>query len=188
MTEDDTPVQSLMMICQCSEMYPLLSVKKKEYEDIEDELSKSDIEAPDVWDVEYEDFLSEFKTALLIREWTNESGEDVILEKYGVTPGELYNKTTNAEWLLYSASELAMLLGIKEISNNINKVRLQVKHGVKEELLKLVTLKGIGRVRARRLYAAGIRTAADIKKTDEIALEKLLGPKVAKEVRQSAEQ
>ena len=183
MTEDDTPVQSLMMICQCSEMYPLLSVKKKEYEDVEDELSKSDIEAPDVWDVEYEDFLSEFKTALLIREWTNESGEDVILEKYGVTPGELYNKTTNAEWLLYSASELAMLLGIKEIANNINKVRLQVKHGVKEELLKLVTLKGIGRARARKLFNAGIRTPIDIKKADEVVLAKLLGQKVAKAVK-----
>ncbi|MEK6887460.1 MAG: DEAD/DEAH box helicase [Candidatus Aenigmatarchaeota archaeon] len=187
MTEDDTPIQSLMMICQCTEMYPLLSVKKKEYEDIEDELSKSDIEAPDVWDVEYEDFLSEFKTALLIKEWTSESGEDVILEKYGVTPGELYNKTTNAEWLLYSASELAMLLGIKEIANNINKVRLQVKHGVKEELLKLVTLKGIGRARARKLFNAGIRTPVDIKKADEIVLAKLLGPKVAKEVLSSAE-
>ncbi|MFA4819419.1 MAG: DEAD/DEAH box helicase [Candidatus Aenigmatarchaeota archaeon] len=188
MTEDDTPTQSLMMICQCSEMHPLLSVKKKEYEDIEDELSKSDIEAPDVWDVEYEDFLSEFKTALLIREWTSESGEDVILEKYGVTPGELYNKTTNAEWLLYSASELAMLLGIREIANNINKVRLQVKHGVKEELLKLVTLKGIGRARARKLFNAGIRTPVDIKKADEIVLAKLLGPKIAKEIRQSTEQ
>ena len=188
MSEEDNAVQNLMTICQCIEMKPLLTVKKSEYEDVENELAKSDIESPDVWDVEYEDFLSSFKTALMLKEWTNESGEDMILEKFGVTPGELYSKTTNAEWVLYAASELALLLGIKEIANNINKVRLQVKHGVKEELLKLVTLKGIGRVRARRLYAAGIRTAADIKKTDEIALAKLLGPKVAKEVRQSAEQ
>lgn len=187
-SEDDSPVQNLMMICQCDEMKPLLSVRKTEYEDVEYELVKADIEAPDVWDVEYEDFLSSFKTALMLKEWTNESGEDKILEKYGVTPGELYNKTTNAEWMLYAASELAVLLGIREIANNLNKVKLQIKHGVREELLKLVTLKGIGRARARKLYAAGIRTANDIKKTDENVLAKIFGPKIAKEIRQSAEQ
>ena len=187
MSEEDNTVQNLMMICQCAEMKPLLTVKKREYEDIEDALVKSDIEAPDVWDVEYEDFLSSFKTALLIKEWTNEAGEDKILEKYGVTPGELYNKTTNAEWMLYATSELALLLGIREIANNLNKVKLQVKYGVREELLKLVTLKGIGRVRARKLYAAGIRSPGDIKKTKEEVLAKLLGQKIAKEILQSAE-
>ncbi len=187
MNEEDSAVQNLMTICQCVEMKPLLTVKKAEYEEIEDALAKSDIESPDVWDVEYEDFLESFKTALMLQEWTNESGEDFINERFGVTPGELYSKTANAEWMLYAASELAVLLGIKEIANSINKVRLQVKHGVREELLKLVTLKGIGRVRARRLFNAGIRTAADIKKADETALAKLLGPKVAKEIRQSAE-
>ena len=186
-TEEDSTVQNLMTICQCIEMKPLLAVRKSEYEDVEDQLARSDIEPPDVWDVEYEDFLSSFKTALMLKEWTNESGEDKIMEKFGVTPGELYNKTANAEWMLYSASELAVLLGIKEIANNINKVRMQVKHGVKEELLKLVTLKGVGRVRARKLFSAGIKSLSDIKKTDETTLAKLLGPKVAKEVRQSAE-
>lgn len=187
MSEEDEAIHSLMMICQCDELRPLLAVKKHEYEDIENALAKSDIEALDVWDVEYEDFLSSFKTTLMLKEWTNESGEDKILEKYGVTPGELYNKVTNAEWMLYAASELALLLGIREIANNLNKVRLQVKHGVREELLKLIALKGIGRVRARRLYSAGIKTAADIKKVDETVLTKILGPKIAKEVRQSTE-
>ena len=186
MSEEDSAIQNLMMICQCDEMKPFLNVRKSEYEDIEHALVKSEIEAPDVWDVEYEEFLSSFKTALLLGEWINESGEDKILDVYNVTPGELYNKTTNADWMLYAASELALLLGIKEIANNINKVRMQVKHGVREELLKLITLKGIGRVRARKLYSAGIRSAADIKKADENVLAKILGPKIAKEIRQSA--
>lgn len=186
-SEEDTDIHNLMTICQCVEMKPLLAVKKNEYEDIETALVKGDIEAPDVWDVEYEDFLSSFKTALMLKEWAEEAGEDRILDKYGVTPGELYNKVTNAEWMLYAASELALLLGIREIANNINKIKLQVKHGVKEELLKLVTLKGIGRVRARRLFSAGIKTPVDIKKTNEETLAKLLGPKIAKAVK-SAEQ
>ena len=186
MSEADMTIHNLMMICQCAEMRPLLTVKKKEYEEIESQLVSHDFDAPDVWDIEYEDFLSSFKTALLLQEWVDESGEDKILDKYGVAPGELYNKTKNAEWMLYAASELAVLLGIKEIANNINKVRLQVEYGVREELLKLVALRGIGRARARKLFKAGIRTASDIKKTDEITLAKILGPKIAKEILASA--
>ena len=186
MSEADMTIHNLMMICQCAEMRPLLTVKKKEYEEIESQLVSHDFDAPDVWDIEYEDFLSSFKTALLLQEGVDESGEDKILDKYGVAPGELYNKTKNAEWMLYAASELAVLLGIKEIANNINKVRLQVEYGVREELLKLVALRGIGRARARKLFKAGIRTASDIKKTDEITLAKILGPKIAKEILASA--
>src|SRR3989338_2750445 len=110
MSEEDSAVQNLMTICQCMEMKPLLTVKKAEYEEIEDALAKSDIESPDVWDVEYEDFLESFKTALMLKEWTNESGEDFINERFGVTPGDLYTKTANAEWMLFAASELAVLL------------------------------------------------------------------------------
>lgn len=187
MSEEDDTVHNLMMICQCEEMFPTLSVKKGEFEELENSIAAHDMEAPDVWDVEYEDFLSSFKTALMLKEWIDESGEDKILDAFGVTPGELYNKLNNADWMLYAASELALLLNIKEIANNINKVRLQVKYGVREELLKLVALRGIGRVRARRLYKAGIKTAKDIKTTDEETLAKILGPKVAKEVRNSVE-
>ncbi|HLC67416.1 MAG TPA: DEAD/DEAH box helicase, partial [archaeon] len=187
MSEADMAIHNLMMICQCAEMRPLLTVKKKECEDMESQLASYDFDAPDVWDVEYEDFLSSFKTALLLQEWINESGEDKIMDMYGVTPGELYTKTTNAKWMLYAASELALLLGIKEIANNINKVRLQVEYGVREELLKLVALRGIGRARARKLFRAGIKTPTDVKKADETTLAKILGPKVAKEILASVE-
>ncbi len=187
MSEEDNSVHNLMMICQCEEMFPTLSVKKNEYEDLENAIAIHDMEAPDVWDVEYEDFLSSFKTALMLKDWIDEAGEDKILDGFGVTPGELYNKLSKADWMLYAASELALLLNIKEIANNVNKVRLQVKYGVREELLKLVALKGIGRVRARRLFKAGIKTAKDIKMVDEQTLAKILGPKVAKEVRNSVE-
>jgi helicase len=38
----------------------------------------------------------------------------------------------------------------------------RIKHGVREELLPLVWIPGVGRVRARALYSAGFRKPEDI--------------------------
>ncbi len=187
MSDEDTNIHNLMTICQCDEMKPLLNPRKAEYEELEVQLAHNDMEAPDIWDVEYEDFLSSFKTALLLQDWIDEAGEDKILERYNVTPGELYNKTSRAEWMLYAASELALIINVRDIANNLNKTKLQIKYGVREELLKLVALKGIGRVRARKLYREGIKSAKDITIVDETTLAKILGPKIAKEVKAAAQ-
>jgi helicase len=143
---------------------------------------------PDVWDYEYDDFLARFKTSLMFYDWMGESGEDKILETYGIAPGELYTKITNAEWMLYAASELAILLNKKDIANNFSRLRIRIKHGVREELLRLVQIKGIGRARARKLFMAGIKTPADIKKVPIETLEKLLGPKLAKDIKESLDE
>lgn len=167
----------LTIINQCAEMLPILRIKKAD--DIEAKLANMGIKVPDVWDIEYEDFLGAFKTALMLKDWTNELGEDKLLDKYGIAPGELYSKTLNAEWLLYSGRELALILNKRDAANNLNKLRLQVKHGVRAELLPLVELKGIGRVRARLLWGNKLRKINDIKAAQKERLEKILGPKIA---------
>ncbi|MCX6815824.1 MAG: DEAD/DEAH box helicase [Candidatus Aenigmarchaeota archaeon] len=168
----------LTVINQCMEMRPTLRVKKG------DDLApgKMGIKIPDVWDMEYEDFLSAFKTSLLLKDWTNEIGEDKLLEKYDVAPGELYNKTLNAEWMVYSARELAFLLNKKEIANKLNKLRIRIKYGVKEELLELVMLRTIGRARARLLFTNKIRTISGVKAAKKEKLESILGKKIAQNI------
>ena len=57
---------------------------------------------------------------------------------------------------------------------------------MKEELLPLVALEGIGRVRARTLYAAGL---TDVSKVSKVPQEKLaaiskIGPSVAKKLKE----
>ncbi|MBI4170861.1 MAG: DEAD/DEAH box helicase [Candidatus Aenigmarchaeota archaeon] len=173
-----TELEALMVINDCAEMYPLLNARKKDYEDLEDALAKSGLQAPDVWSYDYEEFMDRFKTTLIFIDWINEKGEDVLLEKFGIAPGELYSKTLSAEWLLYAVAELAVLLNKKDVANHFSKLRLRVKHGVREELLRLIKLKGIGRARARKLYNAGIRNFADVKKSVP-KVEELLGKKVA---------
>ncbi|PCN50664.1 hypothetical protein B6U99_03345 [Candidatus Geothermarchaeota archaeon ex4572_27] len=39
-----------------------------------------------------------------------------------------------------------------------DKLSRRIRHGVKEELLDLVSIEGVGRIRARALYARGYRT------------------------------
>jgi len=182
-----TDIEHLLVINQCIEMRPLFGVKSKDYERVEDELARSGITTPDVWDIEYDEFLKSFKASLMFRDWMDEIGEDRLLDIYGIAPGELYTKLKNAEWVFYSASELAKLLNNKDMANDMNRLKLRIKHGVKEELLSLVRIRGIGRVRARMLWKNRIRSIGDIRKTNDRLLAELLGPKVAENIKTEAD-
>ncbi len=62
-------------------------------------------------------------------------------------------------------------------------MRLRLKYGVKEELLPLLKLKGIGRVRARAMYRNKIKSLGDVKKADISKLVQILGRKIAIDVK-----
>ncbi len=100
-------------------------------------------------------------TARMLLEWMDEVDEDSILAKYGIDPGDLHAIVSTAEWLLYSFAELARVAGSK-LSGRLGKLRVRVAYGVKEELVDLVQVPQIGRVRARVLYNAGIRSKRDL--------------------------
>ena len=174
----------LQAVCYCSELHPLMKVKNKESMDYEDFVVKNEdkflIEVPDSWDFEYNMFLESLKTAFMLKDWIEEKSEEKILEGYSIAPGELYIKKTNAEWLFYATKEFAKLKGKRKIAKELRKLEIRMKYGVKEELLDLIRLKGIGRVRARKLYNFGIKRVSDINKYDRLAIEKLIGRKTLK--------
>ena len=151
----------LMTINSCVEMRPLIRIKKDD--DIEELLQSYDVDAPDVWDVEYEKFLRVFKTSLMLMDWMSERSESYIVNKYSIRPGDLYTKLLSADWMLYSAVELYKILRKNDYANIANKTRMRVKYGVKEDLLPLVKVKWIGRVKARKLFSNGVRSPRDIK-------------------------
>lgn len=176
----------LHLISHTLEMRPLLRVKSKEEDLIQEQLNKHcDIlleEEPSGFDSDYEEFINSVKTALFLQEWISEADEDYLLERYDIRPGEIKVKLDIADWLLYACEELAKVLEMekKEI-NEISKLRTRIKYGVKEELLTLLKLKNIGRVRARKLVLHGIKDLGDIKKTDLITLSQVLGSKLIAE-------
>ncbi|MBI4344526.1 MAG: DEAD/DEAH box helicase, partial [Euryarchaeota archaeon] len=63
----------------------------------------------------YEEFLAQMKTALLLRDWIDEHGEDFILEKYSIGPGDLRNKIDLADWLLYASIEVGRLFRLEKM-------------------------------------------------------------------------
>ena len=173
----------LQMISHTLEMRPLLRVKRSEEERVNDGLMKYYDHLlkpePSAFDVEYEDFFNSIKTALFFQAWIEEKNEEYLLETYNIRPGEIRYKTEAANWLLYASHELAELINNKEAQSDIRKLRIQVKNGVKEELLPLLKLKNIGRVRARKLYSHGIKNLGEIKKADLTTLQQLLGKSIA---------
>ncbi len=178
----------LQMISYTSELQPLLKVKAKEYDAVQEKLLEMQTsllaKEPSMYEEDYDRFLASVKTAMFFSDWIDETTEEALLENYSIRPGEIRNKLDNADWLLYSIGELARILQMREQITEIARLRVRVKYGVKEELLPLLQLKGIGRVRSRRLFSSRIRTIADLKNTDVSTLTQIIkSGKVALDVK-----
>jgi helicase len=121
------------------------------------------------------------KTAMLLDNWISEIGDDTICTRFGVGPGDIYNVVEGMNWLLYSASRISYMMA-PDLKNPISEVELRMRHGIKRELIPLVKLKNIGRVRARRLFNNGITGPLKIKETGYDKLSAILGQKIAGQV------
>lgn len=177
------PVSFIQAVCHTLEMRPLLRVGVKEWDEVQEKLAEIeayllDVE-PSMYDTEFEDFMRAIKTSLMMLDWIEEKDEQYLLENYNVRPGETRVKLARADWLLYCTAEIANIMQKNELIKEIKKVRIRLKYGVKEELLPLLRLKQVGRVRARKLYRNGIKTLRDVKKVDIIRLAGIVGKKVA---------
>ena len=188
-TTNITPFGILHIVCHTPDM-PKISISRNEihaYEDLFEERQNEllvPLESFYDGDFEYYDFLSEIKMARLLEDWINEVPEDIILERYGIGSGDLMRLKENAEWLLYAAGEIVKIFNKQELIPFINDLRTRVKHGIKQELLELIKLEGIGRVRARILYNAGYTSLKRLKEAKRKDLEKLpnIGPKIAEQI------
>ncbi|MBW2967998.1 hypothetical protein KY362_05925 [Candidatus Woesearchaeota archaeon] len=177
----------LQMVCNTLEMRPLLRVKTKEFDKINEEFAKFEShllqKEPSIYEPDYDDFLASVKTALFMLDWIDEKDEEFLYEEYNVRPGETRMKIERADWLLYSAEELSKLMSFHDILKHIVKMRFRLKYGVREELVPLLKLKGIGRVRARKMFNAGIKDIGGVKKCDAGTLAQLIGKSVALDVK-----
>lgn len=181
----------LHVICSCLELRPLLRVKTAEYDDIEEFRMANEefiINEVEPFDDDYDEFLNALKTSKFFMEWLDEKDEEYLLEKYDVRPGELYGKLERIDWLLYSSSELSRLMKMNSINKELNKLRFRMKYGVKEELIPLLQLKNIGKVRARNMFRNGIKNIADVKKVDFSTLSQLIGKNVALDIKKQVGQ
>jgi helicase len=128
------------------------------------------------------------RSLMVLNAWINETSDARILELYGAEPGDLHRGVEIAEWLTYSFRELARLFGKHKTARVLDLLRLRVSMGVKPELLPLVSLEGVGRVRARSLFNSGFRSIAKVAQASERELSAVpkIGEVVASRIKKQA--
>jgi len=187
-----TDLSFLHMIAHTPDMFPKFRTSGREMDNValfaEEHRGEFMFEEPDEWAdrISYEEFLGEVKTALVLKAWMEETSEDEIIEKFSVEPGDLYRVIETSRWLLYASQELAKLLEHKDIIPRIAELQERIEKGVKAELLPLARLEGIGRVRARIMYNAGLKSIQDLQRVplDKLTELPLIGPRIAKRIKE----
>ncbi|AOV94602.1 hypothetical protein AQV86_01595 [Nanohaloarchaea archaeon SG9] len=184
--KENKAISYLFMLSRTTEMNPLLRVGDEEWTEIEQALLDAEkyiLESvPEEWDVDYERFMRVIKTSMMMKAWIGEKDEEKIMNEYGTAPGGIRAKMRNADWLVYGAQELARMKEL-ELGQDLEKIRLRLKHGIKEELLGLVKYDQIGRVRARKLHDHGVRDQEDIREVEFEKMKKLIGKRTAKKLK-----
>ena len=165
--------QNLVHIQNSSDQ-PNTYVTRSEAEDyevfIEDNLNQFMIEPPTDEDDTYSDFLGEVKTARIIQDWISEATEKDITDNYNVGMGDVHRFVQSAEWLIYSASEIARITNSTGHLSSLHTLRSRIKYGVRGDILELVNLRGVGRIRGRMLRNHGL---SDLSSLYNIPLEEL---------------
>jgi len=187
-----TDLSLLHMIAHTPDMGPILRPFSREFDEItifiDEHREEFLVNVPDEWEdrIAYEQYLGEVKTAMVLKAWIEEKSEDEIIERFRVQPGDLYRTIENAKWLLYATNELGLLFGNKQVLPQTFELIERIEKGVKKELLPIVKLEGVGRVRGRMLYNAGYKTIEDIKiaKLEDLVNLPLIGPKLGKKIKE----
>jgi helicase len=193
MEHDVTPVSLLHLISSCPNM-PNLRLNKKIKDEVEMffGLNSEEMLLPFKRYYDYSDYnmyLQALATSLMLNEWIEETREDDICQKYPVGPGDIRRLNETARWLLYSASQIAKLHNINIVIPQLGALEKRMHYGIKEELLPLVTIKNIGRVRSRSLYNNNIKSPSAVKKASLNKLMKAanIGKKVAEKIKKEVE-
>lgn len=118
---------------------------------------------------------------MLLADWTDELAEEKICERYAVGPGDVFGMVENINWLLHATSQLARMFA-PAFYPQIADYEICMKNGIRRELLPLIRLRGIGRVRARRLFNNGVTSPEEISRDKKEELVKILGAGIADQV------
>ena len=169
------------LVCSALEMRPRLRIGKAEYEWIYEEIEKSSAKliVPDFAKADEDTNLSAFKTAMALDAWIDEKSEDFLMDRFRMSPGELRAKLDNCDWLLYAVSEIAFICNVTSLRPVIDKLRVRLKYGVRSELISLVKIRGIGRVKARALFKIGITDLTSVRDVSFADLVRAVGQKSA---------
>jgi helicase len=132
--------------------------------------------------------LSEYecsRSLLAIHAWINESSEIFLSDHLGIESGDMHRMVETSDWLVYSLYELAKLESRGDILDELNILRQRISYGIKDELIDLVKIRGIGRIRSRVLYKNGIKNLHDLSKIPikDLAIIDKIGSSLAENIK-----
>ncbi|MBN1324454.1 MAG: ATP-dependent DNA helicase [Methanotrichaceae archaeon] len=129
----------------------------------------------------YDWLLKEVKTTSMLLDWISEVKEEDICERYHIGPGDIRRVAETAQWLMHSVSEISKQL---DLGSSFRAAQLEerIRYGAGPDLLALLEIKGIGRVRARKLHRAGYTSLAMLKEAGLERISSVIGPGTAEKV------
>jgi len=179
-----TEISFLHLFCMTPDM-KLLYMKTSDYPWVSEfavENTEHFISIPPITKTaEYEWFLGELKTALLLYRWISEASENDLSKEFDVGEGDLRQFSENASWIADAGSRLVKLCGFQSFSM-LSDLEIRLQYGASIQLLPLLKIRGVGRVRARRLYNAGFHSKESFKPADFVTVAGLIGPKIAEKL------
>ena len=124
----------------------------------------------------------------VLHAWISERTDKEIETAFKSQSGDLHRMTETAAWLVYVLREMAKHAGRDDLLDELAILRARIRFGIKEELVDLTSARGIGRVRARALYNAGIRNLATLNTTSlsKLSTIRQIGPTVAASIKREA--
>ncbi len=176
----------LLAVCLTTDMNTLY-YREKEFEDIRAFLaSRKEFllnPIPEGHPLEQEMFFKSAKTAMMLLDWAEERSEDQITKKYNIGPGDIRVRVEVAKWLMGAMKELTKLFSEKE-NPLLLSLSTRVMYGINRELIDLVSLRGVGRVRARLLYDKGYKDQVMLKeaKLRDLSAIRGLGTVLARKI------
>ena len=149
----------LHLITSCEEFFPKFSLRNKDYESasLEIENHSSELLEP----------ISEYdcsRSLLALQAWITESSELSLSDSLAIESGDMHRMAEMANWLSYCLREISKHVERADLLEELGDFRNRIVYGIREELLDLVRVKGIGRVRARILYKHKIKNLDDLAK------------------------
>ena len=173
--EQDYTMGILQVIASSPDFGRLFSFRKS---DEINYLSFIDEHKSEFFDVGHSDheLRSTFRILAALNAWINEKKENDILNFVDIDPGDLYFATENTKWLLNAFYRLTVLFQTRHLFDHILVLQNRIQQGIRSELIELTSLKGIGRVYARRLFDSGFTSLnslnsasiSDISKTPHV--------------------
>jgi helicase len=179
-----TELTILHLVCSTPDMR-LLYMRSQDYQEVNDYVMAHAGEfakIPNPFNIsEYEWFLGEVKTSLLLMEWIHEKPENELCLKFGIGEGDIHAIAEIAEWLMHVTTQLSRLLALKG-AKEASELEKRIHYGAGPELMELLDISSVGRVRARKLYEGGFRSITDLAGAAPEKITALLGPKIAERI------